>query len=219
MRNPLRSEAEAFRFLIATIVGALVIAGAAYVNRWLGVAAAVVAVGGILWWLRDEPIPGSGDPPRRIAAETPPGTHRVLVIANETVGGEALRQTLERIAQPGTELLVVAPALPSAVRQWVSDVDGARADAERRVQETVSYLASTGLSVRGQIGDDDPLLAIADALRTFGADEIVISTHPEGRSRWLAHDLVGKAAARFALPITHVVVDLDAESSRASAGT
>ena len=37
MRNPLRSEAEAFRFLIAVIVGALVIIGAAYVNTWLGV--------------------------------------------------------------------------------------------------------------------------------------------------------------------------------------
>jgi hypothetical protein len=219
MRNPLRSEAEAFRFLMATIVGALVIAGAAYLNMWLGVAAAVIAVGGILWWLRDEPIPGSADPPRKIAAETPPGTHRVLVVANETVGGQALLETLGRIAQPGTELLVVAPSLPSRVRHWVSDVDGARADAERRLQETVSNLASTGLTVRGEVGDDDPLLAIADALRTFGADEIVISTHPEGRSRWLEQDLVGKAAQRFALPITHVVVDLDAESSRASTGT
>jgi len=219
MRNPLRSEAEAFRFLMATIVGALVIAGAAYLNMWLGVAAAVIAVGGILWWLRDEPIPGSADPPRKIAAETPPGTHRVLVVANETVRGQTLLETLGRIAQPGTELLVVAPALPSRVRHWVSDVDGARADAERRLQDTVSHLASTGLTVRGEVGDDDPLLAIADALRTFGADEIVISTHPKGRSRWLERDLVGKAAQRFALPITHVVVDLDAESSRASTRT
>jgi hypothetical protein len=214
MRNPLRSEAEAFRFLMATIVGAVVIAVAAYVNTWLGVAAAIVAVGGILWWLRDEPIPGSADPPRRIAAETPPGTHRVLVVANETVGGEALRETLNRIAQPGTELLVVAPALPSHVRHWVSDVDGARADAERRLQETVARLSSTGLEVRGEVGDDDPLQAIEDALRTFGADEIVISTHPEGRSHWLEQDLVGKARERFALPITHVVVDLDAEKNR-----
>jgi hypothetical protein len=52
MRNPLRSEPEAFRFLMAVIVGALVIAGAAYVNTWLGVAAAVLAVSGIVWWLR-----------------------------------------------------------------------------------------------------------------------------------------------------------------------
>ena len=50
-----------------------------------------------------------------------------------------------------------------------------------------------------------------DALRTFGADEIVISTHPEGRSHWLERDVVGAARERFAVPITHVVVDLEAE--------
>ena len=93
MRNPLRSEAEAFRFLIAVIVGALVIIGAAYVNTWLGVAAAVLAVGGIAWWLKQEPVPGAADPPRRITSETPDGVHRVLVVANETVGGEALLST------------------------------------------------------------------------------------------------------------------------------
>nr|MBA2298579.1 hypothetical protein [Actinomycetota bacterium] len=52
--------------------------------------------------------------------------------------------------------------------------------------------------------------AIEDALRTFGADEIVISTHPEGRSRWLERDVVSQAMERFDVPITHVVVDLDA---------
>jgi Flp pilus assembly protein TadB len=55
VRNPLRSEAEAFRFLIAVIIAALVIVGAAYLNTWLGVAAAVLAVAGIIWWLRSEP--------------------------------------------------------------------------------------------------------------------------------------------------------------------
>jgi hypothetical protein len=49
-----------------------------------------------------------------------------------------------------------------------------------------------------------------DALRTFGADEIVIATHPEGRSNWLERNIVGAARERFDAPITHVVVDLDA---------
>jgi len=59
VRNPLRSEAEAFRFLIAVIIAALVIVGAAYLNTWLGVAATVVAVAGIVWWLRQEPDPAN----------------------------------------------------------------------------------------------------------------------------------------------------------------
>ena len=52
-----------------------------------------------------------------------------------------------------------------------------------------------------------------DALRTFGADEIVISTHPEGRSNWLERGVVNAARERFEVPITHVVVDLEAASS------
>jgi hypothetical protein len=211
MRNPLRSESEAFRFLIAVIVAALVIVGAAAINTWLGVAAAIVAVVGLFWWLKQEPVPGASDPPRRLTTDTPAGEHRVLVVANETVGGAALMETLAHVVQPSSEVLVVAPALASPVRHWVSDVDGARAAAEARLQASVARLASDGLSVRGQIGDQDPLVAIADALRTFGADEIVISTHPPGRSHWLEQDLITKAHARFDLPITHVVTDLSAE--------
>src|SRR5436305_8852425 len=112
MRNPLRSEAEAFRFLIAVIIGALVIIGAAYVNTWLGVAAAVVAVGGIFWWLKQEPVPAAADPPRKITSETPAGVHRVLVVANEPVCRGALLSTLARVAQPTSDRLVLAPATP-----------------------------------------------------------------------------------------------------------
>lgn len=211
MRNPLRSEAEAFRFLIAVIVCALIIVGASEVNTWLGVAAAVVAVAALVWWLKQEPVPGAADPPLRLTSETPPGEHRVLVVANETVGGTALRETLAKVVRPSSEVLVVAPALTSPVRHWVSDVDGARAAAESRLETSVARLASTGVSVHGEIGDEDPMVAIEDALRTFGADEIVISTHPAGRSHWLEQDLIGRARARFALPITHVVTDLAAE--------
>lgn len=216
MRNPLRSEDEAFRFLIASVVAALVIAGAAYVNTWLGVAAAILAVVGILWWLKQEPVPGAADARPKIASETPPGVHRVLVVANETVGGEALLSTLAQLAQPATEFRVVAPALASRVRHWTSDVDGARADAERRLQASVARLEASGLEVRGEIGDEDPLVAIEDALRTFGADAIVISTHPEGRSNWLKQNVIDRARERFALPVTHVVVDLSAEPNRPS---
>jgi GABA permease len=55
-----------------------------------------------------------------------------------------------------------------------------------------------------------------DALRTFGADEIVISTHPPGRSNWLEKDVISRARERFDLPITHVVVDLERERAAAS---
>jgi len=61
------------------------------------------------------------------------------------------------------------------------------------------------------VGDADPLQAIEDALRAFGADEVIVSTHPPGRSNWLERDVIARARERFDLPITHVVVDLERE--------
>ena len=107
-------------------------------------------------------------------------------------------------------ILVVCPALNSQVRHWVSDEDGARAAAQRRLDASLTRLRREGIQADGEVGDGDPLQAMEDALRTFGADEIVISTHPEGRSNWLERNVVGGARDRFDVPITHVVVDLEA---------
>jgi hypothetical protein len=106
----------------------------------------------------------------------------------------------------------VTPALNSLIRHWVSDDDGARASAQERLDESLAQLAAAGVEAKGQIGDGDPLQAMEDALRTFGADEIIISTHPVGRSNWLERDVVEKARERFAVPITHVVVDLERDA-------
>lgn len=212
MINPLRSEAEAFRFLIASIgyFGAIVIASLAG-GRWVGlgvfIALTAVVVG---WWFRArrEERPQQRTVPRPHAADE----RRILVIANETVGGHTLRSTiLQRSQNVRVEVLVVTPALNSPLKTWTSDEDDARAAAQTRLDTSLAKLAEAGLQARGEVGDGDPLQAIEDALRTFGADEIILSTHPEGRSNWLEGGVVAKARERFAVPITHVVVDLEAE--------
>jgi GABA permease len=80
------------------------------------------------------------------------------------------------------------------------------------VDASVASLRAVGIDAEGEVGDTDPVQAIEDALRTFQPDELVISTHPEGRSKWLERGVVERARERFALPLTHVVVDLDADS-------
>ena len=109
------------------------------------------------------------------------------------------------------EVLVVTPALNSPLRHFASDDDGAREQAQERLEQSLGRLREAGIDARGEVGDGDPLQAIEDALRTFGADEVIISTHPEGRSHWLERGVVTSARERFAVPITHVVVDLEAE--------
>jgi GABA permease len=135
--------------------------------------------------------------------------HHLLVVANETVEGTALVETVRDIALAAdAEVLVVAPALNTRLRHWMSDSDGAREAAELRLAGCLARLTEAGVAATGHVGDADPILAIEDAVADFPADEIVIGTHPEERSNWLAHDLVARACAYFGLPVAHVVVDV-----------
>jgi GABA permease len=219
MRNPFRTEEAAFRFLWLTIVYFGLIAIASVINTWAGLAVFLLETGALIaWWLttrdRREPIEKQAPPSH------PPGEKRLLVVANETVGGPELLDELKRHARGRrTEVLVVIPALNSPLKHWVSDEDGARAAAGERLEASLAAMRAAGLKARGEVGDSDPLQAIDDALRTFAPDELVISTHPEGRSNWLERGVVEGARERFDLPVTHVVVDLaEVDAGRASAG-
>src|SRR5690349_8389560 len=106
---------------------------------------------------------------------------RVLVIANQTVQAEILRETIAARARM-TQVVVVAPALNSRLRYWLSDEDPARRAAERRLAGALAGLRTAGVDVDGWVGDADPLQAIEDALAVFSADELLIATHPESRS-------------------------------------
>jgi len=102
-------------------------------------------------------------------------------------------------------VLVVAPALNSRVRHWVSDSDGAVRAARERVASAVEELHRRGINARGEVGDAEPLHAIEDALVNFDAEQILLSTHPPGRSHWLEKGLVEQAQERFEQPVTHLV--------------
>lgn len=216
MRNPIRTEAEAFSFVVVVAaVGAAIGLAAWLGGSWaaLGVfiGLAIGVIGAI--FLRSEPQV------REPAIwERPQVRHeqrKVLVIANETCAGRALLDEIRyRVRGKPSEVLVVAPALSGHVRFWASDIDGARDVARVRLDASLTALSASGIDARGEVGDADPVQAIEDALRTFGADEIIISTHPLGRSNWLERDEVAKARERFPVPVTHVVVDLEAEGAQ-----
>jgi hypothetical protein len=162
MRNPLRSEGEAYRLLWIVVGGAVVIIVAAFINTWLGVAVAVVAFGALGWWLMKEPVPGSAEPPAVVTSGTPVGTHRVLVVAPPGT---------ETVSVPdGAEVLVVVPALSSTTEALTGAVDDRRHDAEA----TAAALEARLQGARVEVGADDPALAVEDALRVFGADEVLV---------------------------------------------
>jgi hypothetical protein len=210
LRNPFKSEADAFQFVLLALgyFGLIVVAAA--VNRWVGLVVFVLLTTGAVAWI----VRARREPPTRTAPirRSTPGERRILVIANETVGGETLREEIRRRAEGYDELVrVICPTLLSRVRFIASDEDKARANAQERLEHSLSRLREVGVNCEGEVGEADPLQAIEDALRTFSPDEIIISTHPEGRSLWLERDVVRAARERFDVPITHVAVDLEAE--------
>ena len=184
MKNPFRSEAEAYRFVLGTVAYFVAIVIADVIGgRWWGLAVFVVlslfASGGssaarpASSRRRPRPVAQRGrraqDPGRRER-----DGHRPEAAA---------RRCESAVGDARANVLVVTPALNSPLRHWTSDEDGARAAADDRLQRSVAELDRLGISARGEVGDADPVQAIEDALRTFGADEIIISTHPEGRSQ------------------------------------
>jgi len=212
VRNPFRTEEEAFRFVWLTILYSALIVAGSFVNVWVGVGVFVVETALIVWWVfargrRERPI-----------LQTPPphpgGERRILVIANETVGGGALLDEIRRRSEGVDEkVLIVVPALNSPLRHWTSDEDGAREAAQQRLEASLAAMRKSGIDARGEVGDSDPLQAIEDAMRTFAPDELIISTHPPERSHWLERGVVAGARERFALPVTHVVVDLQKQQA------
>jgi hypothetical protein len=214
MRNPFRSEAEAFTFVIVVGLLALAVGIAAWLGgTWVGLGVFLgLAVGvGVGLFVRSEPKTREPAIWERRRTDT---KRHILVVANETCAGRALLDEIRYRARGyDAEVLVVSPALSSPVRYWASDVDGARAAAQRRLEGSLSALESVGVRARGEVGDADPLQAIEDALRTFEPDEVIISTHPRGRSNWLERDVVTHAREVFDLPITHVIVDLEREAT------
>ena len=216
MHNPLRSEADAFKWVVVIGLGAASIIALTLLTRpAIGVAwgAALVGFGAGLLYRSSR-----GTLPRSVQlSRGGDGKHRILVVANQTVGGRALlEEIINRSRGRETEILVLTPALASSrAAHWTSEIDEAIELARQRMELSVLAVEEAGLRVRGEVGDSDPNVAIEDVLRQFPADEIVISTHPPERSRWLEHGVVQRARDEIDLPVTHVVVDLEAERAPA----
>ena len=132
---------------------------------------------------------------------------RILVLASEPVAGEALRKAVGSESAAGAEVLVVAPALNTRTRFWLSDPDPAIERADQVQAETVERMEAEGVNAAGDTGESDPLLAIEDALRTFPADQIVLFTHAGGDRNWAEEGLVDEVRERFDADVEHLVIE------------
>jgi alkanesulfonate monooxygenase SsuD/methylene tetrahydromethanopterin reductase-like flavin-dependent oxidoreductase (luciferase family) len=218
VRNPIRSETDAFYVACggAALIGVSVALGA-LLDPLVGVALLAGAVVGALVWEIATKDPDRRRPLREAAAgrsSALQGRSRVLVIANRTLAGEKLRDELRRRAESGSELRLVAPILASRIHYFASDVDRELEEAHERLAAALTWAQDEGLDATGKVGDPSTALgAIEDELRLFGADEVIISTHPPGKSNWLETGIVERLRDELDIPVTHLTVDLDRAGS------
>jgi hypothetical protein len=135
----------------------------------------------------------------------------ILVVANETIGGQHLIDTIT--AKAGDDKARVILCVPRTRPQHGNVVyDDAVYDAARvRVDLARTFLRQLGIEAIGEVGDPDPYSAAMDAVAEYHPDEIIISTKPATSSGWLRRDLVERITEASNLPVEHVVTDLDAD--------
>jgi hypothetical protein len=135
----------------------------------------------------------------------------ILVLANETIGGEKLLDAIRERAREGDARFHVVVPLTRPRHGNVIYDEAVRDSAQVRVDLALAFMREEGLEGTGEVGDTDPLNAAKDAIAEHGITEILVSTLPATSSGWLRRDLIQALEAETGLPVKHVVVDLAAE--------
>ena len=138
-----------------------------------------------------------------------------LIVGNHTLSSDELTAAVgERLVDGPAHFYVLVPATPPhdlygsvlrALEGEPASEQEARAAAAERLAEALDSIRAAGGDADGEVGDADPLAAIAAVLRERHVDEIVVSTLPAHVSKWLRLDLPRRVADTFDLPVTHVV--------------
>jgi hypothetical protein len=128
---------------------------------------------------------------------------RLLVVAGSAASdlGE-VPFGVRSLIDDASEILVVAPALPSRLAWLASDTDNTREVADERLSVVVEQLEDTGTPAEGTVGADDPLLAFEDAVADFHPHHILVALRGPNESGWQERGLIEKVFERFRLPVT-----------------
>ena len=138
----------------------------------------------------------------------------ILVVANETVYGDALIDALKQRAEAGVDLITVVAPVSHPREGYVVYDDTRRASAGRRLDRALNALRQAGISAHGLVTEAGPVDAVRDALAQLEPrpTEIVVSTHPLRKSGWMRKNVVDRIRSCVGdVPVDHVVVDVEAE--------
>ncbi len=128
---------------------------------------------------------------------------RLLIAAGGSASDpELLPFGVRELIDAAEEILVVTPRLPSRFEWLASATDKATEQADERLQAVLGHLEELGSEASGEVGADDPLLGLEDALRRFAADHLLIALRAEEDAGWQERGLLDEIQQRFGLPMT-----------------
>ena len=200
MRNPSGRKRRRFGSCSSLVYFGLIVVAAA-IAAWLGLVVFLVLTAIAVWLIRG----GRREPPRRVHVERggAEGERRILVVANETVGGEELRELLRaaerRRPRGGPGRL---PGAQLAASHWASDEDP-RPRRRRRGGSTRASPSSPTTASRRAARSVTPIRSRRSRTRSYvrrRRDRHLDA--PAGRSHWLEQGVVEGARARFDVPVS-----------------
>jgi hypothetical protein len=214
MRNPVRSESDAFRLTITTAMF-VVFAGlvgwltSVLVGVFVFMAVSLLALGVYLRSTDRErqPLREAASAPHRHAS--PPGLRHVLVVAHAPLAGTRLLQSIESDSRR-VELDVLAPVRTSRTHLAYTDIDRETALARRRLARSMAWARDHGLRAHGEIGDPGATTAIEDRLRDSGADEVIVVTSHGDPDHWQEKVELERLREELEIPVVHVASKAEA---------
>jgi hypothetical protein len=133
---------------------------------------------------------------------------KLLVAAGEAAANaKELPFGVRELIDASEEILVITPTLPGRFEWLASATDRAREQADERLHTILGHLEEVGSTAAGEVGSDDPLEAIADAVLAFGPDHLLIALRARESVGWQEKGLLDRIQERFALPTTVFSVD------------
>lgn len=213
MRVPFKTETDAFRIAVALgLLAAASLLVGLLATRAYGIVLFAAGIAAGLTFELSGRESDSGSALRDAAHASHPhgaagGRRHILVVAGVTLAGESLAAELRSAGGVDAQLDVLAPIQASRSHHWASDLDREREEARVRLDASLAWATAHGFVASGHVGDADPLVAIEDELRDFGADEVIVAAHRDEHPSWLASRMLSQLERELDIPVRQVVAE------------
>jgi hypothetical protein len=141
---------------------------------------------------------------------------KYLLVAHQTAKSPQLLAAAQELIREDSSALFVLLVPATPIGDLVVSQGGEMAEvASRQAESARTWLQEAGVRlIDAKIGDPDPLQAIGNEQSGEGYEAIVLSTLPQGVSRWLRMDVVSRLRREFpSIRVEHVVSELPATAS------